>query len=463
MAGVLCFNPGMTSTNQLSVQVEKKSNVLRQLTIRVPASVVQVHLDRGLAEVQKTARLKGFRPGHVPLPVVRQFYGADVRHQVFHSLIDESFQEAVRGQKLRPVGRPNIETPEHKTGAGEHDHTLEEGKDLTFVATVEVLPEIEVKGYTGIAVTRGSTKITDDDVSKVVENLRGSQAQLIPITDEKRKVKKGDTVDLKFKGGVYTQGKKDGTVQERPDMTGNRLLEVGSDTLIPGFEDELVGMMKGETKTFDIDFPKDFFEKELAGAPAQFTVDILEIKEKKLPELNDELAKEMGYESLSDLQNKVREHLVREKSQEVERTLRSDLLAALIEKNPFDLPVALIQAQARALAQDVAQNLKRQGADEATVQEILTGEMPNISKKAESQVRASLLVEAVANKEKIEVKPEDFEAELAKMAVEMKVEIAKLHEFYAKNPNRREDMQYRMREERSIAWLLEKAKIKDSK
>jgi trigger factor len=446
----------MNSTQQLSVQVEKKSNVLRQLTIRVPASVVKVHLDRGLMEVQKTAKLKGFRPGHVPLPVIRQFYGDDVRHQVFHNLIDESFQEAIRGQKLRAVGRPNIETPDHKTGTGEHDHTIEEGKDLTFVATVEVLPEIEVKGYTGIALTRESAKITDEDVSKVVDNLRGSQAQLTPIADEKHKVRKGDSVDIKFQGGVH----KDGKVVERDGMSGNRLLEVGSDTLIPGFEDQLVGMKKGESKTFDIDFPKDFFEKELAGAPAQFTVDVLEIKEKKLPELNDEFAKGMGYEDLADFQIKVREHLNRERSQEVERKLRSDLLAALIEKNPFDLPAALIQAQARALAQDVAQNLKRQGADDATVQEILTGEMPNISKKAESQVRASLLVEAVANKEKIELKAEDFEAELTKMAAEMRMEIAKLKEFYAKNPARRDDLEYRMREERSIAWLLEKAKIK---
>jgi trigger factor len=309
-----------------------------------------------------------------------------------------------------------------------------------------------VKGYTGIALTRESAKITDEDISKVVENLRASQAQLIPVTDEKHKVRKGDTVDIKFKGGVH----KDGKVEERDGMSGNRLLEVGSDTLIPGFEDQLVGLKKGDSKTFDI-------EKELAGAPAQFTVDVLEIKQKKLPELNDELAKEMGYESLSDFQAKVKDHLTRERTQEVDRKLRSDLLAALIEKNPFDLPAALIQAQARALAQDVAQNLKRQGADDKTVQEILTGEMPNISKKAESQVRASLLVEAVANKEKIEVKPEHFTAELAKMAAEMKVEVAKLEDFYTQNPNRREDMEYRMREERSIAWLLEKSKIKDSK
>ena len=190
---------------------------------------------------------------------------------------------------------------------------------------------------------------------------------------------------------------------------------------------------------------------------------MLEIKEKQLPALDDEFAKGMGYEGLADLKAKVLEHLTKERTQEVDRTLRSDLLAAIIEKNPFDLPAALIQAQSRALAQDVAQNLKRQGADEGTIQEILNGEMPNIAKKAESQVRASLLVEAIAKAEKIEVKSADMDAEIKKIAAEMKVEEAKLRDFYEKNPQHREDLEYRLREERSIAWLLEKSKIKEAK
>lgn len=453
----------MNSNTQLSVQVVKKSNIIRQLTIKVPAQVVKNHLDRGLMEVQKTAKLKGFRPGHVPMNVIRQFYGEDVRRQVFRTVIDDSFQEALRAEKIRAVGRPQIETPDHMTGKGEHDRTIEEGKDLTFVATVEVLPEIEVKGYTGIALTKGAAKITDEDTSKVIDNLRGSQATLSPITDEKYKIRKGDTVEIKFKGGVYKNGKKGGEVEEKAGMNGNRMLEVGSETLIPGFEDELIGLKKGDSKTFDIDFPKDFFEKELAGAPAQFSVDVLEIKEKQLPALDDEFAKGMGYEGVADLKGKVLEHLTKERTQEVDRTLRSDLLAAIIEKNPFDLPAALIQAQSRALAQDVAQNLKRQGAEEGTIQEILKGEMPNIAKKAESQVRASLLVEAIAKAEKIEVETADMDAEIKKIAAEMKVEEAKLKDFYEKNPQRREDLEYRLREERSIAWLLERAKIKEAK
>ncbi len=448
------------SNLQVQVEkVEKKSNVLRQLKVRVPATVVTSRLEKGLREVQKTARIKGFRPGHVPLPVVKQFYGEDVRHQVFHSLIDESFQEAVRGEKLRAVGRPQIETPDHKTGSGEHDHSIEEGKDLTYLATVEVMPEIEVKGYTGIALTREPSKVEKADVQKIVENFQNSQAQLIPVESDEYAAKKGDSVEMKFEGGVVVDGK----VEPRAGMNGSRLLEIGSDTLIPGFEDHLVGMKKGETKTFQIDFPADFYEKELAGKPASFTVDVQEIKQKQLPEVNDEFAKQMGYESLADLTQKIEEHLAQEKKQESDRKLRSDLLQALIEKNSFEVPASLVQAQARALAQDVSQNLKKQGADDQTVQEILMSEMANISKKAESQVKASLLVEAVAKAEGFEVSEADLNAEISKMAVGMKVEEEKVKDFYLTNPSRKEDLEYRIREERTLGWLLEKAKIKDAK
>src|SRR4051794_38674425 len=127
----------------LNVQMEKASNIVRKLTIKVPADVVQKRFERGLQEVQRTAKIKGFRPGNVPISVVKQYYGDDVRHETFHRLIDESFQEAIRDQKIKAVGRPTIETPDHKTGEGAHDHSIKDGQDLTFIATVEVLPEIE--------------------------------------------------------------------------------------------------------------------------------------------------------------------------------------------------------------------------------------------------------------------------------------------------------------------------------
>jgi len=448
----------MQSQGGLSVQVESVSSIQRKLTVKVPAVRVAARVQREFETVRKTAKLKGFRPGHVPMNVVKQMYGAEVRHQAFHDLLDEAYREAIAGEKLRVVSRPKIDTPDHQTGDGAHDHTIDESRDFTFTAMVEVLPELEVKSYKGLALTRQSTEVTAKDVEKVVQGLRESQAELVAIEDDQHLVKKGDHVDLQFQGGLVTAS----GVEERAGMKGSRLLEVGSDALIPGFEDELVGLKRGETKTFRIPFPKDFHEAELAGKESEFTVTVNEIKMKRLPVLDDELAKTLGYESLADMEKKATDHLTKEKAVESERKLRSDLLAALIEKNKFDCPKALIETQTRSLAQEVGQNLKSQGFDEKMIQEALMQELPGLEKRAENQVRASLLVEAISKKEGIEVTEQDLEQEMAQMAESMKVDREKLVEFYGKNPSRKEDLDYRMREEKALKWVLEQAKIKNA-
>lgn len=444
---------------EIQVSVEKASNISRKLTIKVPAQLVASRFQKGLVEVQKTAKIKGFRPGMVPLPMVKQYYGEDVRHHVFHKLIDESYQEALQKEKIQAVGSPQIDTPDHMTGKGEHDHTLDENKDLTFIATVDVIPEIEPKNYAGVSLTKGNVEVAEKEVETTIDNMLASQATLKPIEDKAHKAKKGEFVELEFKGAVFT----DKGLEERPGMKGQRLIEIGGNELIEGFEDNLVGMKVGETKTFKVPFPKDYFEKELAGKDAEFTCTVHEIKQKLMPTLDDELAKQVGYESVADLRKKAREHLETERKTEVERKLRSDLLAALIDKNPFEVPTSLIQAQTRALAQDVAGNLKNQGFNDQMVQEALLSEMENLKKRAESQVRASLLLEAIAKKEKLEVGSADVDAEISAMSKNMKVDEDKIREFYHSNPRRRDDLEYRLREEKTMKFLIEKAKVKTEK
>lgn len=452
---------------QLNVQVEKMSSIQRKLTIRVPATEVAHRFNSGLAEVQKSAKLKGFRPGQAPISIIKQHYGEDVRHQIYHSLIDESFQIAVREQKIRAVGRPQIETAaEHKHGEGEHDHGVREDQDLTYVATVEIMPEIQVKGYTGLSLKRPAADVTDEQVQKVVEGLRDSQAELVPASGGlamadgsmgSRPARMGDHVDLSFDGGIVTES---GTVEKRDGMKGTQVIELGSNSLIPGFEEQVVGMRNGDDKTFRIRFPKDYGEASIADKEAEFSVHVNEVKEKKMPELNDEFAKSAGYEGLADLKSKAREFLTREATENADRKVRSDLLSALIEKNPFDVPTSLVEAQTRALAQDWAQELKSQGVSEDAIQRAVTQEVEALRKRAESQVRASLLLESVAEQEKIDVPQSELEAEIQKVADSMKVEIAKLKEYYAKNPSRIDDLQFRVRQEKVVKFLLDSAKIK---
>jgi trigger factor len=189
-------------------------------------------------------------------------------------------------------------------------------------------------------------------------------------------------------------------------------------------------------------------------------VTIDELKEKKLPELNDELVKGMGYDTVTAFRTQAKEFLVKEREEESQRKLRADLITAIAEKNTFDVPQALVESQTRALAQDWAQELKKQGVDDQMIQGAIAQEIENLKKRAEGQVRGSLLLEAIAKKEAIEVKPEEFEAELKKSAEQMRADESKLREFYQKNPARYEDFVFRLRQDRTVEFLLEKAKIK---
>jgi len=446
------------------VSVEKPSAISRKLTIKVPANIVADRFEKTLREVAKTAKIKGFRPGMVPLPMVKKFYGNDVRHNVFHKLVDESYSEALRKEKIQAIGQPQIDTETSKKTSDGHDHNdhsghvLDENKELTFFATVEVIPEIDVKAYAGLTVSRGNDAVTDADLQKSLSQMLDSQSSLNPA-EEGATAKKGDFVDLEFKGGIVTAK----GLEEKAGMSGQRLIEIGSDQLIEGFEDKLIGMKKGETKTFKIPFPKDYFEKDLAGKESEFTCTIHEIKLKQLPKLDDELAKTVGFESVEDLKSKAKEQLVNEKKGEVERKFRSDILTALIEKNTFDVPESLVQAQTRTLAQDVAGNLKNQGFNDQMIQEALMAEMINLKTRAENQVRASLLLEAIAKKEKIEIGPKEIDAELSNMAKNMKVEESKIREFYHANPRRRDDLEFRLREDSTMKFIIEKAKVKQEK
>jgi trigger factor len=450
---------------EFSVEVEKPSSVLRKLTIKVPAKVVKNYMDKGLIAIQKTAKLKGFRPGQAPISIIKQYYGEDVRHRVFHNLIDESFEEAVREHDIRTVGSPKIDTPDHKTGEGAHDHSLTEDQDLTYVATVEVMPELKVKSYTGISVDQETVEITDDQVEKVVENFVNSQAQLVPASsglsnadgsESSRPIKNGDFADVEILGGIVTEK----GVESRDDMKGSRVVEIGANSWLPGFEEQLVGLRRGENKTFRITFPEGFAQAEMIGKEAEFTVTVKEVKEKKLPTLDDEFAKQMGYESMTDFRTKAHEFLTKERTDESQRKVRSDLLAKIIEKNPFDVPTTLIEGQASALAQDWAQELKKQGFDEKMIQDAITHELENLKKRAESQVRASLILEAIAKEESIALEPNEVETEIDRLSVVMEVERGKLKEYYAKNPGRMGDLVFRLRQERTLKFLLDKSKIK---
>lgn len=450
---------------EMSFEQESVSAIVKKFKIKVSAKSVSDRLEKGFVKAQKTAKIKGFREGHVPLDVVKKMYGDEVRHQAYHDLIDESYRQALKESAVRAVSQPKIESPEHQHGEGAHDHSITEGKDLNYTATFETLPEIEIKTYTGLSLTKEKAEVSEADVDVVIKSMLDQQAELVPPSggllgadgSSNRAAKMGDFADIQFSGGLVTP---DG-VQEQEGMKGTRLIELGSKSFIDGFEEQVVGMRPTESKTFKITFPADYHEKSIAGKEAEFKVSLNEIKEKKLPELNDDFAKGLGYESLSDLKSKALAHLTRERGMEVDRKLRSDLFSALIEKNKFEVPSSLIHAQTRQLAQEVSENLKRQGFSDAMIQDAVVGELESLKKRAENQVRASLILEAIGKKEKIDFSAQDIEQEIVNTAKNMNVDEQKVRDFYEKNPDRKSELEYRIREDKTVSFLLSKAKVKE--
>lgn len=450
---------------ELSIEIEKPSSVLRKMKIKVPAKIVKSYFEKGLVSVQKDAKLKGFRPGQAPLGIIKQYYGSDVRHRVLHHLIDESFEEALQQKELKTIGQPKIQTPQHQTGEGAHDHTLDENQDLSYEATFEVMPDLKMKGYSGISVEQEKVEITDEQVEKAIESLRQSHGQLVSVVSEShlsestqtsRVVQMGDFVDIEMSGGLVSEE----GIQPRQDMKGHPVIEVGSHQWIPGFEEQLIGMIRGEVKVFRLQFPSDYGSQDLANREAEFTVKVNEIKEKKLPALDDEFAKQAGFENFTHLQAQAQEILIRNQTKESDEKLKSSLLSKVIEKNPFEVPVALIEGQTRILVQNWAQDLKKQGFHEKMIQEAITPEIESLRKKAESQVRTSLILEAIAKEEKITIQPNELDQELDRLAESLKMTRPQVQDVYSKNPDRQSDLEFKLRQEKTIQFLLNQAKIK---
>lgn len=444
---------------ETQIKLENVSAISKKFIVTIPAEKVTKIVDRKYIEAQKTAKIKGFRPGHVPLTMVKQFYAEDVKQKALQTLISETYSEALKQHPLRIVGEPQIEGVPHGHEGEGHEHThihIHEGEALSYQATVEIVPEVEPKDYKGLSLEKATAEVSKEDIEKLKMNLLDRKAEMTPVT---RAAKAGDFVDFKYEGKL--KGEKE--FEPAPDLNGNRTAEIGSGQLLPEFEKNIIGVKPGETKTFKMNYPKDYTDKNLAGKEAEYSLDLREVKEKILPEFNEEYLKEFGYESISDFETKSKEMLAKNKSEEVENQFRNHMIEKLIEKNQFEVPQALVYSQIRALADDYAQELKRYGFNDQMLQSAIVSQLEDFKKRADLQVRAGILLDAIAKKEKVEPKDSDLEAEMKKMADSFGMEVKQLKERFEKNPRDRTNFEYRVREELTIQLILASAKVKEKK
>lgn len=381
--------------------LEKLENDRVKLEIEVDAERVETALQRAYRKVVRNISVPGFRKGRVPRPVLERMFGVEVLYEdAIADMVPEAYSAAVAETKIEPIDQPDIDVIE-----------IAPGKPFRFTAEVQLKPEVKLGEYKGIPVTRRKRVVTDKMVEEILERYRESQAQLVDV--ERNTVEMGDYIRIDFEGykaGVPFSG---GAGKDVP-------LEVGSGTFIAGFEEQLVGATVGEEVEVNVTFPDDYHVKELAGQPATFKVTVNSIKVKELPELDDELARDVSeYETLDELRASIRQDLEKEFERRADELVRNDLVAAVAERAEVHVPHVLIHRESHNMAHEFLYDLAVNGiSPEAYLsRNNLTFEDLEEQFEAEGEKRAkyALVIEAVAEAEGIKVSDEEIEAHIEEL------------------------------------------------
>lgn len=424
----------------MQVSIETTSGLERRLTIAIPADKIQSEVDSRVQKVAPQVKLDGFRPGKVPVRVVRQRFGESIRQEVLGELMSESFQQAVIEEKLKPAGQPQVETKQN-----------EAGKDFSFVATFEVYPDIAVKDLAGVEVIRPVTEITDADVDGMLETLRKQQASFV---DSDKAAEDGDQVVIDFDG--FKDGEPfDGGKGE------DHTLVLGSNSMIPGFEAGLVGAKAGEERTLHLTFPEDYHAEHLKGAAVQFKVKVKAVKAQQLPEIDEEFMKKFGVSEggIDALKAEVRKNMARELKQAVKNHVKKQVMDALLEKNSFDVPAALIEQEINAMRRQMVQQFGA-GAENLDLASLLPAEM--FSEQAGRRVKLGLLLAQLIEDRSIEATDDKVRAVVEEIASAYEA-AEEVINYYYNNRQQLAQVQSLVIEDEAVDALLASADVNDQK
>lgn len=424
--------------SNLDVTVAVISDKETQLTVKVPVGTIQSKVESRIRSVAKTARIDGFRKGKVPVSHIRAQYGAGIQQEVINDVIRDTVFEAINEQKVRAVGVPNI------------DDVKLENDFLVYQATVETFPEVEVKGLSEIEVERLVATVSDEDVDTMIENLQKQRQTFVAKDGE---VVEGNEVVFDFEGSI------DGEKFEGGSATGFTLV-IGSGQMIPGFEDGIKGMKKDEERTIKVTFPADYQAEHLQGKEADFKINVKEIKEAKLPELNDEFFALFGVTEggLDKLKADVRKNMEREIKNASRNQVKQVAFDALVEKNEFDVPKAMLAGEIDRQRNMMLQRFAQQfGANPNTFDKsMLPDEL--FEDQALRSVRLGILVGRIIDTQKIEVDQARVEAFIAE-AAENYEDPAEVIEHYTNDKKERAGIEAVVLEDQVVEYILSQGKV----
>ncbi len=420
----------------MQVSVESLAGLERKLVIDIPASDVEQEIAKRLQDVSRTARIDGFRKGKIPMSVIKQRYGKGVRQEVLGEQMQQSFVKAVTQEKLNPAGMPNVVPV-----------VDEAGKDFQFSATFEIYPEVKIDGLDAIEVEQLKAEVKDADMDTMLDVLRKQQATFTESTDA---AKDGDRVKLDFDGYVDGEAFDGGKAADHS-------LTLGSKAMIPGFEDQIVGMKAGDEGTIKVTFPADYQSEELKGKDAEFKIKVTLVEVSELPELNAEFFTKFGVEAETEevFRTEVRKNMERELKQAVQRQNKNQVLDGLVKTNELDVPTALVDQEIERLQE---QAFKQFGGG----QEFKPGMLPRelFLEQAERRVKLGLLINASIEQFDIKADDEKVETLIEEMASTYQ-DPEQVKAFYKGNKEQRAQLEALALEEQVVDLILSKAKVSE--
>ena len=422
----------------MQVSVETTSSIGRRLTIQVPAEQVDQAVENRLRETGRRARLNGFRPGKVPMSVVRSRFGAETRAEVVGDVIRQNYMQAISKESLNAAGFPEIDLKVN-----------EAGKDLEFTADLEIIPEIDVKGIDGVSVERPVADITDADVDATIENLRKQAADW---QESEKAAENDDQITIDFEGFLGEEPFEGGKAE-------GHALVLGSGSFIPGFEDQLIGTKAGEELVVKVTFPEEYHAEQLAGKEATFKTRVHKVESQQLPEVDAEFMKRFGVEDGDQeaFRTQIRDNMVRELDGAVENSVKQQVIAALKKANPIDVPKGLVQQG--------IDDLKRQAAAQFGLgDDFDLNQLPNelFEEQARDRAQAGLLLGEFITANDITATDEETRDFAAKVA-EQYGQSEELVEQYMQDEQVKNNLQSIVRENKAVEQLLAQADVKDVK
>ncbi len=427
----------------MTLQVEKLEKNMAKLTVEVSAEQFAECIQTAYKKTKNRFALPGFRKGKAPLNMIEKMYGVEVFYETAaDEAINDTYAEAMKESALEIVSRPEVEIVQ-----------IEKGKPFIYVATVAVKPEVTLGEYKGVEVEKASEEVTDAEVSAELIRIQDQNSRIITIED--RGVEDGDQTVIDFKGMI------DGAAFEGGEAE-DYSLTIGSHSFIDTFEEQLIGKNVGETCEVNVTFPTEYHAKNLAGKPAVFEVTIKEIKHKELPELNDEFASEVSeFETLDEYKADLKKNLEERKKKEAVTLNEDKVVEAVVANASMDIPEPMLKAQAESMIQENARRMQSQGIslDQYMQYTGMTMDMlrDQMKPQAERRIKTRLVLEAVAEAEKIEVTEEQMDEELKKMADAYKMEVDKLKEYMG--DFEKEQMKKDLAVQAAVDFLVAEAKL----